>query len=1050
MHMIHYIKTSIVLILLLAIPVTGFAQETAATGSGTISGTVMDAAFNQPVYGANVSAEDSISTFTDQNGKFEIPVSDPNSHITISADGYARQIVPLKGRNEITVHLNEEGFTSFHSDVNLDYTTKPHLYTTQAVEQARFEDEAYKTPGTSAEYLFSNAFAGLSVTNRSGMPANGSLMSIWGMNSLNASNAPLIIVDGMISEFNSKGKQLISGAAYNSLAGISIDDIEAVTVLKDGTSIYGSQGGNGVILIETLRAREAVTKIQFSTYRGIRYAPQQIPVMDAANYRIYLSEILQSRGLSSDSIQSLPYMIDDPEYRDYNTYHNEINWQDHIYQDGTVENYNLKIKGGDNIALYGLSLGYMGNQGIVRNTSFERYSIRFNSEINLSQKAQILANISWVSGLRNLKDDGVAPVTNPAHLAMTKAPFLYFRGINQAGDISPRYEDADILGVSNPVALIDNMTAVQRNNATNASVKVNYTLTDKLTLSNRLGINYFKSRFNTFVPHVGVADYVSDLGVIENTMENKVESKFVIFNDLRAAYELYLDANQSVFAVAGMRTMVNQTEEDWAEAHNSPNDELRSIGRGVRLFNEFGGYIGNWNTQTYYAQVDYDFNKKYFATAGLSLDGSSRFGDKANGIPLIFNRFAIFPSLTTAWLISSETFMQNVEAINLARLRLGITMAGNGDIGNFASSKYYVAQNLMGAYGLVSGNLYNPDLQWESNDLLNMGLDLGLFNDRISVAANLFRKQTRNLLTVVHADYYVGYDTYLTNFGNISTSGFDLNLNTRIINRRIKWDAGIKLQKYSTTVNEYFGDQEIMDVYGGQVLIREGEPLGQFYGYKALGVFASDQDAADANLKAEMPNSDLVPFQAGDVIFDDVDDNNIINELDRQVIGNPDPDIAGNVFTRLGFGGLSIDATISFSYGNDVYNHLRRQLESLSTWDNQTQVALNRWQVQDQATEIPRAAYGDPMGNARFSDRWIEDGSYIRLYDVTVSYRLPLHNLINQTFDIFVTGQNLVTLTNYLGMDPEFSLGGSPLVRGIDVGMTPQPKAVFAGIRIGL
>lgn len=1037
------------LMFLLALPISMQAQE-AAAGQVKLSGTILDAASGQPVYGAYISTRDSVSTFTNQLGIFELYLSDPNSQVIINADGYARQIIPVKGRSEINANLYEEGYSSFHSDVDLDYTKKSHKYATQSVEKANFEDEAYKTPGTSADYLFKNSFSGLTTTSRSGMLANGAILSVRGMNSLNCSGRPLIIVDGMISEFNSQGKALISGAAFNDLAGISINDIESVTVIKDGTSIYGAQGGNGVILIETIRANEAATKLEFSTYRGIRYAPETLPVMDAYQYRNYLSEILQTQGLTSDSIESLPYMIDDPAYLEYNTYHNETSWQDHVYQDGIVENYNLKIKGGDNIALYGLSLGYMGNQGIVRNTDFERYSIRFNSEINLSTNVKILGNISWSSGIRNLKDDGIAPVTNPIHLSVRKAPFLYFRRISSTGDISPRYEDADILGVSNPVALLDNMMAIQRSNVTFASVKAIYTITDKLTISDRIGVNYFKSRFNTFIPHTGVADYVSDLGVIENTMQNKVESKFMVYNDLRASYELMLDTDQSLYAVAGMRTMVNQTEEDWGVAHNSPNDEMRSIGQGVNLYNEIGGYIGDWNTQTYYGQLDYDFQKKYFATLGLSFDGSSRFGDKAKGIPLIFNRFAVFPSLTTAWLISSEEFMQNMDAVSFAKLRLGYTMAGNGDIGNYASTKYYITQNLMGAHGLISGNLYNPKLQWESNDMLTLGLDLGLFNDRINLAADLFTNKTRNLLTVVNPEYYVGYDSYLTNFGSISTSGFDLGLNARIVNKRIKWDAGINLKKYATKVNEYFGDEEIIDVYEGQVLIREGEALGLFYGYRALGVYETDQAAADAGLSAEMPNSDLIPFRAGDVIFEDVYEDGIINELDRVVIGDPNPDLAGNVFTRLSFGGLSIDATLTFSYGNDAYNHLRRQMESLSTWDNQSLAALNRWQVQGQVTNIPRAEYDDPLGNARFSDRWIEDASYIRLHDVTVSYRLPLHKWISQTFDLFVSGQNLLTLTNYLGMDPEFAMGNSPLVRGVDVGMTPQPKAVFAGIRIGL
>jgi len=743
-------------------------------------------------------------------------------------------------------------------------------------------------------------------------------------------------------------------------------------------------------------------------------------------------------------------MIDDPEYLEYHTYHNETEWQDHIYQDGVSQNYNFKIKGGDNIALYGLSLGYMGNEGVVSNTNYERYSIRFNSDIQVSQKINVLANISWSSGIRNINDDATAAVTNPYHLSLIKAPFLYYKKISPTGEISPRYEDADILGVSNPVALLEYMLAAERNNSTIASIKVNYRPLDRLTLSDRIGITYYKLRYNTFVPHTGVADYVSDLGVIENTMGNKVESKFAIYNDFRGQYDFRPGGDHSLFALVGSRFILNRTEEHWGEAHSSPNDEMRSIGQGVNLYNEIGGYLGDWNTLTFYAQLDYDFRKKYFVNFGFSVDGSSRFGDEASGLTLFKNKFGIFPSITSAWLISSEDFMQNLEAVSFAKIRLGYSISGNGEIGNYPASRYYVTQNLMGAMGLISGNLFNPGLQWETNPKMTAGLDLGLFNDRISIAFDYFNNHTNNLLTIVKTDFFVGYDNYLTNFGSLSISGIDLGLTARVVNREFKWDVGLNLQKATTMVQEYFNGEEVFDVLDAQVLVKEGEPLGQFYGYKTLGVYRSDEEAASAGLSAEMPNSDLIPFAGGDVIFDDLDGNGIINEDDRQVIGDPAPDLMGSVFTRISWKGLSLSATVSFNYGNDIYNHLRRNIESMTNFSNQSEIALNRWKVQGQETSVPKAVYGDPMGNARFSDRWIEDGSYLRLQDVTINYRLPLSKIMKQTFDIFVTGQNLVTLSGYLGLDPEFYYGNSPLMRGIDVGMTPQTRAVFAGIKIGL
>ncbi|MDA3854172.1 MAG: TonB-dependent receptor [Bacteroidales bacterium] len=477
---------------------------------------------------------------------------------------------------------------------------------------------------------------------------------------------------------------------------------------------------------------------------------------------------------------------------------------------------------------------------------------------------------------------------------------------------------------------------------------------------------------------------------------------------------------------------------------------MRSIGNGVNSLDEIGGYIGNWNLITYYANLDYDYRKKYFVTLGASLDGSSQYGSKGDGIKMNDNIFGFFPSATAAWLLSSESFMQDADFVSIAKLRLGASATGNNDIGYYSAQRYYSTQNLMGAYGLVSDNIYNPSLQWEDNLKINVGLDLGLFNDRVSLGFDAYRNYTSNMLTYIKPVYQTGYSSYLDNVGGLETNGIDFTANARIVNKDLKWDIGVNLNKYKTTVSEYAIGNEVFDVFDAQVLVSKGQELGLFYGYKTKGILSSDAAAQAAHLTAEMANSDLIPFTAGDVYFNDIDGNNIINEEDKQVIGNPTPDIAGNIFTNVSYKGLSLDLAFSFSYGNDVYNHLRRNMESMTNYNNQSTATLNRWRVQGQETNIPKANYGDLMGNSRFSDRWIEDGSYIRLREVTLSYKIPLPKHWSQSIMVFATGQNLLTFSNYLGMDPEFSAGASPLYRGIDIGLSPQSKAIFGGIKIGL
>lgn len=1048
--MLRYTIKLIALVLTLFSYSTLLQAQDFGDTSVLISGVVLDASSRQAIEGAKVYSHENASTFTNNLGEFTLKLSSLKEIITVSAGSYATKVIPLKGRSELEILLYENYYESFQREADFEFSKKPLMYATQAIESKTFENENWSSPGASADHLMKNNFAGLQTQTRSGVTANGALLTIRGLNSLHASNRPLIIVDGMISEFNSNGKELVSGAEINTLAGVNINDIEEITILKDASSIYGAQGGNGVIYIHTVQATEAKTRIEFSSYGGIKFQPENLPVMNSSDYKSLLSGLHQSDGISQDSMLSLPYFDDNTETTDYYRYHNETNWQDETMQDGIVKNFNLKIKGGDNIALYGISVGYQGNEGIIKNTDYQSYSIRFNTKIKISKRVSTIGNISWTSGLRSLNDDGVSPTTNPMHLSIRKAPFLHPYMRSAEGIISPNFEDADMFGVSNPVALADLMVADQRNNMTNASLRVDFEIAKGLKLSDRVGIMYYKSRCNTFVPHVGVADYESDLAVIENTMQQKVEGKYSLYNDLRLDYHFNINNIHNFEMLMGLRTQINRAEEDWAEAFNSPNDEMRSIDNGVNYLDEIGGYISNWNILTFYANVDYDFRKKYFLTAGFSVDGSSQYGDKAKGLEINNEVFGVFPSLTASWLLSSENFMRHIDGISIAKLRLGVSASGNNDIGPYSAQRYYSSYNLVGAYGLVTSNLYNPSLKWENNKKFNLGLDLGLFNDRLSIGVDFYRNMTEDMVTKIVPQYQIGYPFYLDNAGGLKTEGVDFFMKTRIINRGFKWDLGVNLSKYMTTITKYPGGSEVFDVYDGQVLVSEGEEIGLFYGYKTKGVYVSDAEAQIANLSAEMPNSDLIPFSGGDVIFSDKNNDNIINEKDRQVIGNPTPDLMGTAYSTLSWKGLSLDVAFGFSLGNDIYNHLRQDMESMTNYDNQSQAILNRWRVQGQQTNVPKANYGDIMGNARFSDRWIEDGSYLRLREITMSYQLPLPQRWNQSVTIFATGQNLITFSNYLGLDPEFSAGDSPLVRGVDIGLTPQPKAVFAGIRIGL
>jgi TonB-linked SusC/RagA family outer membrane protein len=1045
----HSIKVYISALLLAGICMVAFPQAEGQVPT-EVQGTVRDASTLLPVNGISVSVPEFSSAITDSLGQFTIQVPHDESALIIFGLGYQSREVPLKGRREVSVLLNEQGFHSQDELAQLYYVTKPMAYTTQSVVTVDVSGDTWKRPGSSAEKVINKEVAGLGIMARSGIPGIGSNMFIRGFSSIYAGNQPLIILDGFIYETAQYGTPIIKGFLTNPLSSINTNDIENITVVRDASSIYGSRASNGVIYIRTIHPSEMATKIDFSMYGGINYAPEQLPLLKSEDYRAYLAEILQTSGITADSLRSMPFMIDDPAYSQYYGYHNQTNWQDEVFTNSTSQNVNLKITGGDDIALYALSVGYQKHEGIIRETDYSRYSFRFNSHIRISSKLLLKTNLGFTFNQHMLKEDGDAPHTNPLHTSLIKAPFLYPNVLSSTGAVSPNLADSDLFGVSNPAAIIQSMSASSNNYKILGSVDVGYLFSDHFRADNYLGINFDKTRDNIFVPYLGIAADTLEEGIAGNRVAHKVDRYFNIYNDFRLNYVRTLAWKHHINALAGARISVNKAQGDWGMDYNTPNDQIRSLGSGVSSMREVDGYFGDWNWVTYYAQAEYDYSHKYLVTLNLALDGSSRFGGEADGLSLFGGKFGVFPSIAAAWIVSSEPFMANAAPLDFLKLRISYGITGNDDIGNHTSSKYYISQNLLGSEGLVKGNLYNPGLQWETNKKLNGGIDLAVFNERFSLSADLYQNRSMNLINVIDASPLSGFESYIDNNGSFTCSGLDLGLNGRIISGSVKWDAGIILSRYRTELVEFPEDKRITALYGANILSQVGQPVNQFYGYRTLGVFATQAEADASGLRALMPNTELIPFSAGDVHFEDLNGDQVIDENDMEVIGDPNPDLTGMLTSSVSWRGISLDAGVSFSYGNDIYNHVRYQLESMQNADNQTPVVLNRWRGEGQETAVPKASWGDPIGNSRFSDLWIEDGSYLRLSYVTLSYSIPVKPRFVQNLELFISGYNLFTMTSYLGMDPDFSLSGATLAQGIDIGLTPQPRSLFMGIKIGL
>ena len=396
--------------------------------------------------------------------------------------------------------------------------------------------------------------------------------------------------------------------------------------------------------------------------------------------------------------------------------------------------------------------------------------------------------------------------------------------------------------------------------------------------------------------------------------------------------------------------------------------------------------------------------------------------------------------------------MKHFSGIDLLRFRGGYGVTGNDGIEDYATKAYYQTVRYIDyANGLVLSNIQNESLQWETTKRWNAGMDLGLFNNTLTISADIYASRTSDLLTLKALNVTSGLDAYWNNGGEMSNKGYELSANLKVLNmKKFQWEMSMNVGHYKNNIESLPEGDQVLNLYGGSVLTRVGNPAGVFYGYKTKGVFATDAEASAANLHIVNANGSYTYFGAGDIIFDDKTSDHTIDLNDRQIIGNPNPDFYGSFSSKMSFQKITLNALFSYSYGNDVYNYLRSQLESGADMSNQSTAMLSRWRKDGQLTSQPKATYGDPLGNSRFSDRWIEDGSYLRLKTVSVSYRVPINNAFINGMDIWVAANNLFTLTNYLGVDPECSTGNSVLTQGIDAGLVPQTQSFFVGVKINL
>jgi len=1017
---------------------------------------------NQPLpeVTVNIDGSSQLPVLTNNLGEFNLKSTSGEDWIIITpTGGYKQKRVYLNGRTRLSIYLTPDDISSGDDQLSVLAQSIRKRNMISAYSELDITD-IQQSPVHSIDQYMQGRISGMFVINRSGAPASGAYTALRGVNSLNATNLPLYIIDGVpLSSHDVFGSNL-DGFSYNPLMGLNLLDISKITVLKDQSlaAAYGSKASNGLIIIETLDPSVTQTTIDVNLRAGYSLAPPNLlPQLDADKHKTLMNEVLFSSGVYEELLrEEYPHLFPNPEEEvvdedQINFLHN-TNWQEQVFRNSSLYNMNIMVKGGDEIARYGLSFGYLNSQGIIKQTGYKGYNLRFVSRLNIFTWLKMDASVSLNKSAASLKEAATVAETSPILASLAKSPLLNPYQYDIDGNELSTLAEVDELGISNPVAIINNYEAKNSNHNFVSTLGFESILSENLSINTKFSLNYDVLKEQIFMPNRGMELYFNDEAI--NISKATNNSLISLYNNSYLKYNKSFGKNHQFTSNTGLNVLTNNYQLDWGLTKNAhENDEYRTIQDGQWDLAEIGGENRRWNWISVYENLTYTFKDKYLATASLSVDGSSRIGDNAdNTVSIGGSPFGLFYSGGIAWRISNESFLKNADWLEDLKLRVTAGKSGNDDIGESSSTKFYNAIRFRETVGLYPAVIQNDRLTYETVSQLNAGIDLAVWGSRFRTSIDIFNSESENMVIFKPVSTYLGYDYQMVNGGKMSNRGWDFNAFTRIIDKNaFKWDLQVNLSSLKNEILELEGDKLVYNIEGAEKVNIPGSSVYSFYGYIFDGVYATQADADAAGLV----NDKSIPYQAGDAIFKDISGpgnlpDGIIDDFDKTAIGSSLPEITGGVLSIFYYKRWSLSTFIQFVSGNDIFNYVRYKNESMTGLENQSQSVLNRWQYEGHETDIPRAIEDDPIGNSSFSTRWIEDGSYLRVKSVSLSYRIPDNFAIFNNAEFYISANNIITLTKYLGYDPEFAFSHRQVYQGIDYGMTPQCRQFMAGIRIGL
>lgn len=1024
----------LLIVIISSVQILLYAQEQSGKN---VAGIVTNALSGEPVSNVLISISGtSLSVTTDESGKFEIPAVQTNGLVIVKHPEFTGMDFYLNGRDNLDIKIIPNGYKS-KDDLIVTPTADKKAKELPMSFDYFSKTDLQKTPDITIGQVIQGKAAGVKVNNLSGMPGALSVFSLRGPSTLTGRNDPVVIIDGVLHEIHYPVESPIDGFVHNPLEMVDIDDIENITILKDGQSYLGSMGANGVIVINTEEKKETSSTIKVRTYQGFTSpSTKKMSLMNAEQFNNYFNRQIASSGLTQDEINTrFPFLTDgnDPD----GLYSNNTNWQDEIFNSGMLSKYHIFLKGGDNIGNLNISTGYLKHTGIIENTSYSRFNLRINSNINITNRFTFIPNVKVSTSDSYLMEQGGNVTTNPILAANLKPPIT--RPYSVLGTTNDQYlNDVGAFGVSNPLAITNRYTAHNKNYQFLASGKANYKISDKLSASTNLNLTYNSSRDNLFTPDKGLVEIDS----ARNSMYAFITEFRSLQNNFMLLYKTGIKENSSLNLRIGNRLMRSNYEYDLGYDLNSPTDDFTSLGSGAedQFLRNTTGYKKTLNLVSYYSIADYSFLDKYYLNASVSLDGNSAIHKN--------NRYNMYYAVAGAWNLASGA--DRLSHFDDLKIRASYGTSGNiyNNIYDY-SRLFYVGRRITDVGVIVIETIPNENMEVEKKSTINLGFDLSTAGQRFNTTVNLFYEMVNNLIIRQKVSPAYGYPDIYNNSGKMANQGVELTAGYRFKTGKAFWTidfTAASMMNEITAIDQDLteGEQNIIltqieDKLNNTVatLVTEvGKPMYSFYGYKTDGIYTSNEEA----------NSIMGPngnrMQVGDVKFIDKNTDGIIDDKDLEYIGNPFPLVYGALFPTFKRGRLSASANIGYSVGNKIYNYVAMKINSADNFYNQSVDVLD--------SNSPRIAYGDPSGNNVFSDRWIEDGSYIRLKNVTISYDFPTKNRFFKNMEVYLSGSNLVTFTKYSGYDPEFYYNNNIMYTGVDFGKIPFGRSMIIGINFEL